>query len=380
MLVLLQIASLRVLCASAALRDVRFFSATRYTMIRSARDPLKPPYPPMEAQLVEEIPTGEEWQYEPKWDGFRCVAFRDGEKIELQSKAGQSLTRYFPDVVAALAEIKARHYVLDGEIVVPINGALSFDDLLQRIHPAESRVKKLAAQTPGTYIVFDLLSDEKGRPLVDQPLENRRAKLEAFAADHIGKAEHVKLSPATRDIKVVKKWFSSVGSSLDGVIAKRLDLPYQSGNRDGMVKIKNMRTAECVVGGFRYGSKSDLIGSLLLGLYDDAGLLHHVGFTSSIKAKDKPKLTQQLKQLQESGGQATGFTGRAPGGPSRWSTEPTGEWEALPPKLVVEVQYDHFSGGRFRHGTKLLRWRPDKPPKQCTMDQVAHTKKQMVLW
>jgi len=338
--------------------------------------PIKPPYPPMEAKAVDAIPNGKQWQYEPKWDGFRCVAFRDGDKVELQSKSGQPLGRYFPEVVEAVRALKPDKFVLDGEIVVPVDGQLSFDDLLQRIHPAESRIKKLAASHPAVYIVFDLLVNERGAALVEHKLAERRETLEMFASKNIdGGNERIRLSPATTDVARAKQWFGTVGrdaATLDGVMAKRLDCDYRSGLRDGMQKIKRMRTAECVVGGFRYGSKAtDTLGSLLLGLYDDDGLLHHVGFCSSLTAKQRGELTPKIEKLRKPTEKGGGFTGRAPGGPSRWSTERTGEWEPLDPKLVVEVQYDHFSQGRFRHGTKFLRWRPDKPPKACTMDQVA---------
>lgn len=338
--------------------------------------PIKPPYPPMEAKAVDEIPDGSQWQYEPKWDGFRCVAFRDGDQVELQSKAGQPLGRYFPEVIDAVRALKPEKFVLDGEIIVPVEGQLSFDDLLQRIHPAASRIKKLAASHPAVYIVFDLLMNERGTALVEHPLSERREALEAFAAKHVdGGNERIRLSPATTDVALANAWFGSVGrdnATLDGVMAKRLDCDYRSGLRDGMQKIKRMRTAECVVGGFRYGSKATTtLGSLLLGLYDGAGLLHHVGFCSSLTAKQRGELTPKVEKLKRSTEKGGGFTGRAPGGPSRWSTERSGEWEALDPKLVVEVQYDHFSQGRFRHGTKFLRWRPDKPPQACTMDQVT---------
>jgi len=328
--------------------------------------PLSRRYEPMEARLVDELPTGTDWQYEPKWDGFRCLAYRDGAKVDLMSKAGKPLARYFPDLVSTVRGIDASRFVLDGEIVIPHDGSLSFDELLLRIHPAKSRVLMLAEQHPATLIVFDLLVDAKGKSLVKQPLAERRAALETFVAEHVPKGVRVRLSPATTKMVTVKRWFRSVGGGLDGVIAKRLDLPYQSGNRDGMEKMKSMRTAECVVGGFRYASKGKVVGSLLLGLYDNGGLLHHVGFTSNIPNDEKPAITRQLEKLKK----APGFTGQAPGGPSRWSTERSSEWEPLAPKLVVEVQYDHFSGGRFRHGTSFLRWRPDKPPRKCTVEQV----------
>jgi ATP-dependent DNA ligase len=264
-----------------------------------------------------------------------------------------------------LGKLKAENFVLDGELVIPIGSTLSFNDLLQRIHPAASRIKKLAETTPSTYVVFDLLEDEKG-PLNELPLEERRKKLEAFAKREFRRAKLLALSPATRDVKVAKRWFKSAGKALDGVIAKRADIAYDSEDREGMQKIKQQRTVDCVVGGFRYATSGKIVGSLLLGLYDDDGLLHHVGFTSSMPQADRKVLTQKLEKLIS----PPGFTGKAPGGPSRWSTKRSSEWEPLKAKLVVEVEYDHFTGGRFRHGTKLVRWRPDKAPRQCKMDQV----------
>jgi ATP-dependent DNA ligase len=323
----------------------------------------------MEALSATELPTGPEWQYEPKWDGFRCIASREGDAIELQSKSGQPLARYFPDVVEALAALHVKRFVLDGELVVPVDGDLSFNELQLRLHPAASRVNMLAKAHPAIYIVFDLLVDEPGKPLVDLPLRERRRRLEAFAAKHFDNAERLRLSPATANLKDARRWLRTMGGGLDGIIAKNLDALYESGERTGsMQKIKDLRTADCVVGGFRYASKGRVVGSLLLGLYGDDGLLHHVGFTSSIPAAERRELTKKLEALRE----PPGFTGRSPGGPSRWSTERSGEFEPLAPKLVVEVQYDHFTGGRFRHGTKLLRWRPDKAPRQCKMSQVEH--------
>ena len=328
--------------------------------------PIKPPFPPMEALLVSEIPAGENWEYEPKWDGFRCLAFRDGEDVELQSKSGQPLARYFPEIIAALLKLKASQFVLDGELVIPVNDGLSFDALLQRIHPAASRVAKLAKETPAHFIVFDLLVDDAGKAIHELPLAKRRPKLETFAKRYLAKNQSIELSPKTADIAVAREWLSTTGIKLDGVIAKRLDLPYRSGERDGMQKVKRMRTADCVVGGFRYASKGKVVGSLLLGLYDKEGLLHHIGYTSSFNAEEKQELTKKLEPLIA----PPGFTGNKPGGPSRWSTKRTAEWEPLETTLVVEVQYDHFSGGRFRHGTKFLRWRPDKKPEACTIAQV----------
>jgi ATP-dependent DNA ligase len=320
----------------------------------------------MEAKSVEALPTGDNWQYEPKWDGFRCIAFRDGDKVDLQSKSGQPLARYFPEVAEALLKLKANQFVIDGEIVVPVKGKFSFDDLLMRIHPAASRIKKLSQETPAKLIVFDLLVDDRAQALVDLPLAQRRKKLDAFAKKHFSKNKSIELSPCTDELKIAKEWLAGAGVDLDGVIAKRADLTYQSGNRHGMVKVKRLRTADCVVGGFRYASEGKVIGSLLLGLYDDDGLLHHVGFSSSFKSDERATLTKKLEKLIK----PPGFTGNAPGGPSRWATERSAEWQPLAPKLVVEVRYDHFTGGRFRHGTKFLRWRPDKKPEQCTFEQV----------
>src|SRR5205807_3962072 len=332
--------------------------------------PLKQPYLPMEAKSVEKLPVGDNWQYEPKWDGFRCLAFRDGERVDLQSKSGQPLARYFPELVDALLKLKPKQFVIDSEIVVPVKGKFSFDDLLMRIHPAESRIKKLAHETPAKMIAFDLLVDDRGKPLVDAPLSLRRKKLDAFAKKSFAKNKSIELSPATTDLKIAKHWLAGAGVDLDGVIAKRADMSYQSGNRHGMVKVKRLRTADCVVGGFRYASEGKVIGSMLLGLYDEKGLLHHVGFTSSFKADEKPALTKKLEKLIK----PPGFTGNAPGGPSRWATERSAEWQPLAPKLVVEVQYDHFTAGRSRQCTSLLRWRPDKKPAQCKFDQVKRNR------
>jgi ATP-dependent DNA ligase len=326
---------------------------------------LKTSLAPMEAATIDAIPVGPEWQYEPKWDGFRCLAFRRGKKVDLQSKSGKPLMRYFPEVAAELSKLKAPEFVLDGEIVIPIGDGLSFNDLLMRIHPAESRIRKLAAATPAMFIVFDLLEDADG-PLIDRPLEMRRQRLEAFAKREFRRAERIVISPATRDVKVARRWFASAGKALDGIIAKRADFEYRSGDRTGMQKIKRQCTADCVVGGFRYASSGRVVGSLLLGLYDKKGLLHHVGFTSSMPRAERAALTRKLEKLIE----PPGFTGNAPGGPSRWSTKRSTEWQPLKSKLVVEVEYDHFTGGRFRHGTRLVRWRPDKSPRQCRMDQV----------
>lgn len=332
--------------------------------------PVRPPFPSMEALLVDTIPTAGPWQYEPKWDGFRCLAFRDGGRVDLQSKTGQPLARYFPEVVQALLALGATRFVLDSEIVIPVGGQLSFDDLLQRIHPAESRVRKLATERPAVRIVFDLLVDGDGRSLVRQSLRDRRRRLEAFAGRFLRAHPSIQLSPATTDVRAARRWLYISGGALDGIVAKRLDLDYRSGERTGMRKVKRERTADCVVGGFRYASGERSVGSLLLGLYDRDGRLHHVGFTAGFRREERRKLLERLLPLIK----PPGFTGRAPGAPSRWSTRRTSEWKPLRPRLVVEVRYDHFTGDRFRHGTKLLRWRPDKTPRQCTMGQVTSSR------
>lgn len=332
--------------------------------------PLSKTYAPMEAQPAEELPKGPEWHYEPKWDGFRCLAFRDGDRVDLESKSGKPLMRYFPELVEALRVFRARQFVLDGEIVIPVDGDLSFDDLLMRIHPAASRVAKLSKASPCRFIVFDLLVDASGKNLANLPLRDRRRVLEGFIKKFAAKNAIVELSPMTKDIVLARKWFH-MGIGLDGIVAKRDDMPYQTGERTGMQKIKKQRTADCVVGGFRYLEKKPLVGSLLLGLYDKQGKLNHVGFTSSIANDDRAALTKKLKGMIK----PPGFTGKAPGGLSRWSTKHSLEWEPLDPRLVVEVQFDHFTGGRFRHGTKLMRWRPDKAPESCTMKQVERENK-----
>jgi ATP-dependent DNA ligase len=320
---------------------------------------------PMEAKLVAELPEDPGWQFEPKWDGFRCLAFRAGAQVDLRAKSGKPLARYFPEVVAMLKGLRQPQFVVDGELAIPIDGTLSFDALQMRIHPAESRIKKLAVETPAALILFDMLLDAKGKSLIDLSLTKRRVALETFYKA-AGKVEGLKLSPYTLDREKAQAWLEERQASLDGVVAKRVDGPYLPGER-AMLKVKRLRTADCVVGGFRYASGSHKVGSLLLGLYNDEGKLDHVGFTSTISNAERPALTKKLEALVE----PPGFTGKAPGGPSRWSTERSGEWEPIKPKVVVEVRYDHVTGDRFRHGTKLIRFRPDKAPRQCTFEQLT---------
>jgi ATP-dependent DNA ligase len=370
---------------------------------------LQPPYPPAEAKSVKDLPREAGWLYEPKWDGFRCLAFRQGDEVVLQSKAGQPLGRYFPEVVAALRALPARKFLLDGEIVIRQGKGLDFDALLQRIHPAASRIQRLAQETPATYMVFDLLVDSKGRSLADAPLSARRMALQQFATSNISAeperqrskkataqpilrsgGERIMLSPASSDFATAEKWMrEGAASGWDGVVAKRLNCEYMSGERTGMVKIKRIRTADCVVAGFRWARGSaaknstvagkdskaadskkrptEEVGSLLLGLYNKNGELDHIGFSASFTQEERRKLKSILKPFM--GG--AGFSGKAPGGPSRWTRDARDtEWFPLKPQLVGEFQYDHFSGGRFRHGTKFLRWRPEKKPEQCTMEQI----------
>ena len=318
---------------------------------------------PMEALLAAELPEGPGWQFEPKWDGFRCLARRNRDEVTLTSKSGKPLARYFPEVADILRQVKEQQFILDGELIIAVGDALSFDALQLRLHPAESRIRKLSAQTPAELMAFDLL-EIGGASLLGAPLAERRRKLEDFFKNNDTPGLH--LSPAAIDRTVALDWLQRSGGALDGVIAKRSDQEYRAGER-AMIKVKQQRSADCVVGGFRYAEKKAEVGSLLLGLYDDEGLLHHVGFTSAIAAKDRPALTKRLEALI----QPPGFTGNAPGGPSRWNSARSMAWEPLEPKLVVEVRYDQVTGQRFRHGTGFVRWRPDKAPRQCTFEQLA---------
>jgi ATP-dependent DNA ligase len=320
--------------------------------------------PPMEAKLVDDLPEGPGWRYEPKWDGFRCLAFRAGGKVELRAKSGKPLGRFFPDMVEVLQALPVDRFVVDGELTIAVGGELSFDALQARLHPAESRVRKLAAEHPAAFVLFDCLMDADGRSLLDAPLSVRRRELESLYAG-FGHTDRIRLSPGGDDIEEARRWLARTGAALDGVIAKRLDGPYVPGER-AMIKVKRLRTADCVVGGFRYEHGTELVGSLLLGLYDDEGRLDHVGFTSTITDAERPALTRRVEALAGE----PGFTGSAPGGPSRWTDERSAAWTPLKPELVVEVRYDQVTGGRFRHGTRLMRWRPDKAPRQCGFDQL----------
>ncbi len=319
---------------------------------------------PMEAKLVADLPDDGAWQFEPKWDGFRALVFRRDDDVEIMSKSGKPLSRYFPEIVHLVRNVDCREFTLDGELILPIGGVLSFDALQARLHPAASRIERLSRETPAQLMLFDCLMAE-GRNLLDRSLAERRFHLEVFHQAYGGPS--LLLSDRTLDIGVARSWLARGGGALDGVVAKRLDEPYRFGER-AMLKVKQHRSADCVVGGFRRVKEGEGVASLLLGLYDDAGRLNHVGFTSGIAASERTGLLGRLEPLIE----APGFTGKTPGGPSRWNDGQESEWEPLRSDLVVEVLYDQVTGGRFRHGTKLLRWRPDKAPGQCLMDQLIH--------
>ena len=314
---------------------------------------------PMESEPVDELPTGKGWQYEPKWDGFRCLAFKDGATITLQSRNQRPLGRYFPELEAMFRDLPVGRFVLDGEIIIREQ---SFDMLQLRLHPAASRIAQLARDYPATFVAFDLLADSDGRPLLRQPFAARRAALEAFFRQ-VGKSHALILSRATRSRTQALKWLRGVGSGLDGIVAKPLDAIYQPGRRL-MLKYKVWQTVDCVVAGLYWKTGTRLIDSLLLGLYDDSGLLHHVG--RARVTKDAAAVTKMIEPLI--GGK--GFTGRAPLGQSRWSDR---KREVVPvrPEPVVEVSADHITNQRFRHGARILRWREDKRPETCTLDQIA---------
>jgi len=320
---------------------------------------------PMEAKSATKLPQGGGWQFEPKWDGFRCLAFKEGGTVDLRAKSGKPLGRYFPEVVSLLQNLPIERFVIDGELVIERDGRLSFETLQMRLHPAASRIKKLSTMTPAKFVVFDILATADGSSKKDEALKRRRELLETLLGRYADPGKLV-LSPFTRKHHKAEQWLSSAGGDgLDGVICKRIDQPYADGAR-AMVKVKRLRTADCVIGGFRYESRSHQVGSLLLGLYNKEGKLDHVGFTSAIYNRDRPQLTRRLEAIR----QAPGFTGKKPGGPSRWNAERSSEWEPVRPELVVEVRFDHVTGCRFRHGTSFIRWRPDKKPRQCDYEQI----------
>jgi ATP-dependent DNA ligase len=317
----------------------------------------------MEALLVDQLPDEPGWLFEPKWDGFRCLAVRDGAEVHLWSRSGKPLGRYFPEVVARIAGLEAQSFTLDGELVVPTVAGLDFDALSQRLHPAESRIRKLSAETPALLIAFDLLEQE-GEDLRPQPFSERRKLLDRFLAG--AGVDGLRLSPQSHERASALDWLQHTGGALDGVVAKRADQPYLPGER-AMLKVKRHRTADCVIGGFRYDKDGRGVASLLLGLYGSEGLLHHVGFCSSFTAEQRRAWAAELLPLVE----PPGFTGKKPDKPSRWARDRSVEWHPLRPELVVEVRYDQVTAGRFRHSASLLRRRPDKRPDQCGFDQLA---------
>ena len=314
--------------------------------------PLEPPIPPQLAKSSKELPEGDDWVYEPKWDGFRIIVFRDGDEIYLQSRNGKPMNRYFPEVIESIREMDADRLVMDGEIIVVVDGVQEFDLLGQRIHPAESRVKMLSEQWPAAYVAFDLLADGD-EVLMELPYRERRERLLAT----VGKP--IEVTPATDDREAAGTWLTGVS---EGVVAKQAGASYKPGERVGMVKIKRVRTADLVVVAFRFGKEEGTLGSLILGAYDDAGDLHVVGHTSGFKAKQKREFVGFLEPYR------TGERGN--GEPSRWKSEEELVWEGLRPELVVEVNFDHITGNRIRHGAKFLRFRDDKEPRECTMEQL----------
>ena len=340
--------------------------------------PLKPPMEPMLAKLRKDVPAGDEWLYEPKWDGFRALVFREGPDVQAISRDGRALNRYFPELIDLLAGTISEDCVVDGEVVVTGAEGFDFDALLQRIHPAESRIRLLASQTPAGFIAFDLLA-RGSEDYTDRPLVERRRALDDVLATAVvttspdevfdtlaGAPSSVVMTPQTDDVEIARKWLTDYDAQgLDGVIAKQRDGVYEPGRRP-MMKIKRERTIECVVGGYRYSKGGDGVGSLLLGLYDDAGNLHYVGHTSSFKAKEKRELLEMLRPLE--GG--TSFAGgRVPGAPSRWTSGKDRSWVSLEPSLVCEVAFDRMMSNRFRHAARFLRWRHDKPARECTFVQ-----------
>ena len=317
--------------------------------------PLAEPLKPQLARSAKELPAGEGWCYEPKWDGFRTIVFRDGEDVRLQSRNGRPMNRYFPEVVEQVLALPAQRLVLDGEIVVEVDGVQEFDLLSQRIHPAASRVERLARETPAGYVAFDLLA-EGDEALLALPYRERRERLRTVVADGDGP---VGLTPATSDRDAAGVWLT--GAS-EGVIAKEAAAPYAPGERTAMLKIKRVRTADCVVAAFRFGKEEGTVGSLILGLYDEDERLREVGHVSGFKAREKRELLGRLESYRtyEQGS----------GGPSRWKSDEELVWEGLRPALVVEIAFDHITGHRIRHGARFLRWREDKEPRECRLGQL----------
>jgi ATP-dependent DNA ligase len=314
--------------------------------------PLKPPIKPQLAKSAKELPEGEEWRYEPKFDGFRTIVFRDGDVVQLQSRNGRPMNRYFPEVAEQVLELPGERLVLDGEMIVVVDGVQEFDLLSQRIHPAASRVERLSEETPAALVAFDLLA-EGDEVLCPLPYEERRTRLEAVVADP------VELTPMTPSADDAGQWLTGVS---EGVIAKLAHARYSPGERTGMMKIKRVRTADAVVAAFRFGKEDGTVGSLILGMYDDDGRLHVVGHTSGFKAKEKRELIDKLEPFRTHE--------RGSGEPSRWKSDEELVWEGLRPELVVEVAFDHITGQRIRHGAKLMRWRDDKEPGECHISQL----------
>ncbi|MEX2195894.1 MAG: ATP-dependent DNA ligase [Thermoleophilaceae bacterium] len=314
--------------------------------------PLDPPLKPQLARSAKALPEGEEWRYEPKWDGFRMIVFRDGDDVQLQSRNGRPMNRYFPEVVEQVHGFDGERLVLDGEIVLIVDGIQEFDLLSQRIHPAASRVEKLSKETPAGFVAFDLLA-EGDESLLDLPYDERRKRLEAAG---VGMQD---LTPVAADRDDAGQWLT--GHS-EGVIAKRGDAPYSPGERTAMMKIKRVRTLDAVVAAFRFGKAEGTVGSLILGLHDDAGELRVVGHTSGFSAKQKRELLALLEPHRTHE--------RGSGEASRWKSEEELVWEGLRPELVCEVAFDHITGNRIRHGAKFQRWREDKDPQDCRLDQL----------
>jgi ATP-dependent DNA ligase len=325
--------------------------------------PITPPLEPMLARAADEIPGDPSWRYEPKWDGFRAIVFRDGDDVVVGSRKGQPLQRYFPEILEPLKKALPMQAVVDGEIIIATSHGLDFDALQMRLHPAASRVARLAAETPATVILFDLLA-EGADDLRTRPLVTRRELLLGAVVGN----DRVALTPQTADVDEARQWFTKYeGAGLDGLIAKPEESTYRSGER-GWTKIKHLRTVDCVVGGYRLEKTGRGVGSLLLGLYDEAGVLHHVGHTSGFAAAERRTLVELLTPLE--GGDSFGH-GRTPGAPSRWTRDKEADWIALRPELVCEVSFDHLQGNRFRHAARFLRWREDRDPLTCTYDQLT---------